>query len=219
MKGSVMTEAATLDESGTAPRLVLASASAARATMLRNAGLRFDCQPARIDEDSVKESLRADGATAEQLADTLAEMKAVKISTRLAADSPGAMVLGADQVLVCDGVWYDKPADRAAAADHLRSLRDRSHRLVSAAVLVHDGTRIWGATEHATLRMRPFSDAFLERYLDAAGPEVTLSVGAYRLEGLGAQLFSRIDGDYFTILGLPLLRLLDFLRSSRMIPA
>lgn len=201
-----------------APPLVLASASVIRATLLANAGLRFEQHPAGVDEDAAKASFRAAGASARELADSLAELKAAKVSAKLSRERPGILVLGADQVLVCDGVWYDKPVDRAAAARTLRSLRDRSHQLVSAAVLVRDGVRVWGAADHATLYMRPFSDLFLESYLDAAGDTVTESVGAYRLEGLGAQLFSRIDGDYFTILGLPLLRLLDFLRGSRVIP-
>lgn len=191
-----------------APPLVLASKSASRAALLAAAGLRFEQAPAGVDEDAVKASLKAEGARAGELADTLAELKAARVSPRFA----GALVLGADQVLECDGEWFDKPPDLPSARRQLLRLRDRTHQLHSAAVLLRDGERIWGRTEHATLRVRGFSDDFLDRYLDRAGARVLESVGAYQLEGPGVQLFSHIEGDFFTILGLPLLPLLDFLR-------
>ena len=201
---------------GDAPaRLVLASGSAARAEMLRRAGLDAEIMPAAVDEDGAKASLKAEGATAFELADTLAELKA----TRVSAQAPGAYVIGADQVLVLGDRWFDKPADRAEARMNLKALAGQSHQLVSAAVIVRDGQRIWGHADHATLLMRPLTESFIDAYLDAAGDAVLGSVGCYQLEGLGAQLFQRVDGDYFTILGMPLLPLLDFLRGHDFIPA
>jgi septum formation protein len=120
-------------------------------------------------------------------------------------------------MLECNGVWFDKPADRDHAAAHLAALSGRTHRLISSAVCVRDGARIWHHTAVATLTMRPLSRSFIDRYLEAAGPAVLRSVGAYQLEGLGAQLFSRIEGDYFTVLGLPLLPILAFLRDNQVI--
>ena len=125
---------------------------------------------------------------------------------------PGALVIGADQMLDCEGVWFDKPTGRDGAREQLKALRGRTHRLVSCAVIVRDGERIWHQIDRARLTMRNFSDAFLDEYLDSAGDDVLHSVGAYQLEGLGAQLFHRVDGDFFTILGLPLLPVLGFLR-------
>ncbi len=190
--------------------LILASASAARLSLLRAAGVAVESEPAAIDEDELKTSLRAAGATVTAAADALAELKAQKVSRR----HPGALVLGADQMLECDGRWFEKPLDRAAARAQLLALRGRAHRLVSSAVAVRDGARLWHRTEEAVLTMRPFSDAFLEAFLAAAGPGILQSVGAYRLEGSGAQIFAQIRGDYFAILGLPLLPLLDFLRAQ-----
>jgi septum formation protein len=183
--------------------------------MLRHAGLAFEQVAAAVDEGEVKQSMRADGADAAATAMALAELKAGRVSGR----RPGALVIGADQMLVCDGAWLDKPPDRAAAGAQLRALSGRSHRLISAACVFLDGERIWGRHEHATLLMRPLGEAFIERYLDAAGDAALGSVGGYQLEGLGAQLFSRVDGDVFVVLGLPLLALLDFLRGRGIVPA
>jgi septum formation protein len=183
--------------------------------MLTRAGLAFDVAPAAVDEEAIKASLKADGATAHHLADTLAELKAARIS----AQNPGAFVVGADQVLVMDQEWFDKPADRDEAHRNLQCLAGKSHQLVSAVVVLRDGARLWGHTDHATLLMRAMSEAFIDRYLDAAADAVLGSVGCYQLEGLGAQLFQRVDGDYFTILGMPLFPLLDFLRGHDFIPA
>ena len=194
--------------------IVLASASSARLAMLRQAGVPVDADPAAVDEAAVKESLRADGAGPDEVAVLLAEMKATQISRR----HPASLVIGADQMLDCNGVWFDKPPDRDHARAQLVSLRGREHTLITAAVGVRDGARLWHHTDRARLTMRPFSDDFLERYLDTAGDAVLQSVGAYQLEGPGAQLFARIEGDFFTILGLPLLPLLDWLRAQRILP-
>ena len=192
------------------PRLILASASPARLALLRGAGLLLDAIPAPIDEDAAKESLRVEGADAETLASALAELKAVAVSTR----HPGALVIGGDQVLELEGRMFDKPTNPAAARDQLLALRGRTHRLVSAAVLVRDGARLWHAARSVRMAMRDFSSDFLDAYIDAAGESVCGSVGAYRLEGIGAQMFERIEGDYFTVLGLPLLPLLEALRAQ-----
>lgn len=193
---------------GSGEVVVLASASPSRRALLTNAGVPIDVAPARIDEDEVKDALRAEGAAAAQAAETLAELKAQRAS----GQHPGRLVVGADQILTCDGDWFDKPRDQAEAAAHLARLAGRSHTLVTAASVVRDRTRIWHHTEEAHLSMRPLERDFIERYLDAVGDTACASVGAYQLEGLGAQLFARIEGDFFTILGLPLLPLLAFLR-------
>jgi septum formation protein len=194
--------------------LILASASRARATMLEAAGVPIEIVPARVDESELKLSLKAGGADAADVAIALAELKALQVSR----SRPGRLVLGADQMLDCEGDWCDKPADRADAAEQLRRLRGRRHRLTSAAVLARDGARIWHHAATAELRMRQFTDAFLEGYLDRAGAAVLGSVGAYQLEGRGAQMFERIDGDFFVILGLPLLPVLDILREQGVLP-
>jgi septum formation protein len=196
-------------------RLILASSSATRAAMLRNAGLAFEQIAAPVDEGELKRSMKAEGADAAETAMALAALKARRVSER----QPGALVVGADQMLVADGAWFDKPADRAVAKAQLMALAGKSHRLISAACVLLDGVRVWGRHEHATLLMRPFGEAFVDRYLDAAGAAALASVGAYQLEGLGAQLFQRVDGDFFVVLGLPLLALLDFLRGRGIVPA
>jgi len=189
-------------------RLVLASASQARAALLTAAGVVFDRDPAAVDEDAVKQDMRAGGAPAGEISEALAELKARQVCRRHA----GALVLGADQVLDLDGDILDKPRDLAEARDQLLRLRGRDHALVSSACVLIDGTRVWHATDRARLVMRPFGAAFLDGYLASAGETVLSSVGAYRLEGLGAQLFAAVEGSHFTVLGLPLLPLLEFLR-------
>ena len=192
----------------TDPILVLASASTARRDLLVNAGLDVIVDPAHVDEEAIKGSMAADGAGAVDVALSLARLKAHRISTR----HGGALVIGADQVLDLQGRWFDKPADMDHARGHLVALRGRTHKLVTAASVFRDGEQIWHHVETPELTMRDFSDGFLDDYLAQAGDSVLSSVGAYRLEGMGVQLFNRIEGDYFAILGLPLLALLDFLR-------
>lgn len=191
-----------------APLLVLASGSRTRAAMLEQAGVNAILDKPLVDEDEVKAAGRAEGVPADAVAETLAELKAQRITRR----HPGALVVGADQMLECEGRWFDKPADRAAARAQLLDLRGKTHRLVSCAVVVRDGERMWHKVDSARLTMRNFTEDFLDDYLDRVGDDVLHSVGAYQLEGLGAQLFQRVEGDFFTILGLPLLPLLGFLR-------
>ncbi|MBW8271183.1 Maf family nucleotide pyrophosphatase [Caldovatus sp. SYSU G05006] len=190
------------------PRLVLASASAARRALLAAAGLRFEVAAAAVDEDAIKAAARAEGVPAADTALLLAEAKA----RRVAAREPEALVIGADQMLVCEGRWFDKPADPEAARAQLRALRGRTHELVTAVVCWRGGGRVWQHVALPRLTMRNFSDAFLDAYLAREGEAVTASVGAYRLEGPGVQLFARIVGEHSSILGLPLLPLLEFLR-------
>lgn len=193
--------------------MILASASPIRAQMLRSAKVAVDVQPARVDEDAIKQAMRAENAPARDVADALAEVKALRISAKTSEE----LVLGADQVLVADNLLYDKPKDLTEARQHLVALRGTQHRLFSAAVLVRNGAPVWRFVGEARLTMRPFSDTFLDWYLHEMGDEALHSVGCYQLEGLGAQLFSRVEGDYHTILGLPLLEVLAILRQHGVI--
>lgn len=189
--------------------LILASGSHARAQVLREAGVVAELAPAAIDEAAVKAGMQAEGAPPRDVADMLAELKAQRVARR----HPDRLVLGADQVLVLDGTIFDKPADRAEARAQLQALRGQRHELLSAAVIFEGGAPVWRHIGRAMLTMRPFSDGFLDAYLDAEGELAMASVGAYRIEGLGAQLFARVDGDLFSIMGLPLLEVLGFLRT------
>ena len=195
--------------------LVLASASPARRAMLEAAGVALEVEPARVDEAALKAGLRAEGAPPRDQADALAELKALRVSAR----RPGRLVLGADQVLDLEGEALDKPADRAAARAQLERLSGRRHALVSAAVIAEDGQAVWRHVGRAELDMRPLGDAFIEGYLDRVGDAALASVGVYQAEGLGAQLFRRIGGDWFTVLGLPLLEVLAYLRTRGLLPA
>lgn len=197
-----------------APPLILASASPVRARLLREAGVPFMVEPAAVDEEEARRGLRAAGAAVADAATALAELKALAIARRHEA----ALVLGCDQILECDGEWLAKARDPEEARTQLRRLRGRGHRLVTAAVLLLAGARVWHRVETAQLWMRHFSDSFLEDYLAAAGDDAVQCVGGYRLEGLGIQLFARVEGDFFTILGLPLLSLLQALRDQGVLP-
>jgi septum formation protein len=190
------------------PRLVLASASQARRSVLEGAGLRFEVAVAAADEDAIKASARAEGLPPAEAALLLADAKARRIAMR----DTDALVIGADQLLVCEGRWFDKPPDVASARGHLRALRGRTHELVTAAVCWRHGGRVWQHVATPRLTMREISDAFLDAYLALEGEAVTSSVGAYRLEGPGVHLFARISGEHSAILGLPVLPLLHFLR-------
>ena len=184
--------------------LVLASQSAARRTTLLAAGIPIEVVPAALDEREVSEQ----ASNVHAVAPLLAREKALAV----AAGLPGRLVLGADQTLLLGEQQFTKPADRAAAREQLQALRGRSHELHSAVAITRDKTVVFEHQETARLTMRAFTDDFLERYLDAAGNAVTQSVGGYQAERLGIQLFERIEGDHFTILGLPLLALLQFFR-------
>lgn len=191
-----------------APRLVLASASAARRALLGAAGLRFEVCPAHVDEAALKQAARAGGLDADDAAVMLADAKALQVARR----DPEALVIACDQLLVCDGKWFDKPADGDEARAQLRALRGRSHILVTAA-LCRQGERLLSQdVARPRLTMRDFSDRFLEAYLALEAAHVTATVGAYRLEGPGLHLFASVEGEHAAILGLPLLGLLGFLR-------
>ena len=193
--------------------LVLASASPVRAWALKNAGLVFEIDPSDVDERFIKNEMDAKQASPKDVASKLAEHKALAVSQR----RPNTWIIGADQVLVFNNTIFDKPTNLQEAASHLCQFRGHSHDLISAVCVAYGNHPEWNYAETARLHMRDFSDGFLESYLGEAGESVVTSVGAYRLEGVGAQLFSRIEGDYFTVLGLPLLPLLNFLRSQGVI--
>ncbi len=192
--------------------IVLASASASRAALLRAAGVPFQITPSRVDEDEVK--ARMLGQTPDAVAQALARLKALTVS-----EGTAGLVIGADQTLELDGVLYDKPRDLAESRGRLKTLRGRSHSLHAAVAVAIGGEVVWSAFDAARLTMRAFSDDFLDAYLARQGEALTSSTGAYLLEGEGIQLFEAIEGDYFSILGLPLLVLLAFLRGAKALPA
>lgn len=190
-------------------RLILASSSASRARLLREAGVRFEVVPAHVDEAAFKEAARAEGLGALDVAMALAELKAGRISARF----PEALVIGADQMLVADGRWYDKPRDLAEARAQLLSLSGAREELPTAVVVAKEGGVIWRHLARPRIRLRSLTPGLIEAYLAAEPEEAVLSaVGAIRIEGPGIQLISAIEGDFFAILGLPLLPLLAFLR-------
>ena len=191
--------------------LVLASRSDIRGKILAAAGLRFEIRPSQIDERAVE--AKSGAADSAAVARHLARAKADVV----AASLPGRLVLGADQTLARGAKRFGKPADRAEAADQLRALRGRTHELHSALALVRDKEAMFTCVDTARLTMRDFSDRFLNDYLDMAGDAAMNSVGSYQLEGIGIHLFERVEGDYFTILGLPLLPLLNFMRQSKLV--
>ena len=189
--------------------VVLASKSAIRADLLKNAGLTVEIAPADVDERAIEAPAMARGASPADVAVLLAGAKALAVSRA----RPGAIVIGADQTLALGEERFSKPRDRDGARVHLSKLRGATHVLSSGAAIARDGAVLWTGVQDARLTMRTFSDAFLEAYLDRMGAVVTTTVGGYQLEGLGIQLFERIEGDTFTILGLPLLALLEGLRA------
>lgn len=187
--------------------LILASSSEIRAQLLRNAGLAVEACPARIDEDTIRPALEAEGASPRDIADALAEMKAAKVSAR----NPGQLVLGADQVLDFDGRIFAKPESPEAAEAHLMQLSGRQHRLHSALVVYRDGAPLWRHVGEVRLTMRPLSAEFIVAYVARNWSEIRWCVGCYQLEAEGVTLFSAVEGDYFSVLGLPLIPFLNWL--------
>ncbi len=189
-------------------KLLLASQSQARRQMLAAAGVPFETASAPLDEEEAKAGLAAAGFEPRDTAEMLAELKAKSV-----AAGPDVLVIGADQVLeLDDGTMLSKPGSKAEALAQLRRLSGATHYLHSAAVAVEGGERVWGDTETVAMDVRPLSEEFLQAYLDAEYEAVRFNVGAYRIEGMGAQLFEEVAGSHFAILGLPLLPLLDYLR-------
>jgi septum formation protein len=176
--------------------------------LLAAAGVGVQVSPVGVDEEEIRDSLAAEGAGVAAAAQALAELKAERCSAR----EPGAAVIGGDQILALEGRWFAKPSSVDEARAQLRSLRGRTHVLTTAVAVAREGKAVWRHVSPAKMTMREFTDAFLDRYLEAEGEAILGSVGGYRLEGRGAQLFSRVEGDYFAILGLPLLPLLAYLR-------
>lgn len=197
-------------------RVVLASQSASRRAMLAAAAIPFTAVSASVDEESAKAALLAEGLAPRDMADALAELKAVKVSSR----DGQALVLGCDSVVVLDdGSMLDKPRSREEAGAHLARMSGKRHDLVSAAVIAEGGRPVWRVVDRAKMHVRTLSDAFIQTYLDQEWPEIAGCVGCYRIEGPGAQLFTRIEGSQFTVLGLPLLQVLDYLRVRGVMPS
>ena len=196
-------------------RIILASGSQIRAQLLRNAGLEVETIPARIDEDAVRHALQAEDASPRDIADTLAELKAQKIAAR----HPDALVIGCDQVLAVGTDIMSKPADEAEVLAQLQRLRGNRHQLLSAAVIYAEGKPLWRHVGVVRLQMRDASDAYLQDYVARNWQSIRHSVGGYKLEEEGVRLFTRIDGDYFTVLGLPLLELLSYLTLRGTLPS
>ena len=196
-----------------APPVILASGSAARRALLQAAGITFTVRPAAVDETAIKTAMRTSGADAGEAAMALADAKAGRVR------DGAALVIGADQLLVCDGAWFDKPPDLPAARAQLLQLCGRRHELATAVTCWRGGRPVWRHLAHPALTMRAFSDAFLDAYLAAEGEALLSSVGGYRLEGPGAQLFDAVEGDHAAVLGLPLLPLLGFLRQHGVLRA
>lgn len=198
----------------TSQRLILASGSAIRAQILSEAGLAYEVISKPVDEAAIKDSMLSEGSRLRDIADALAEAKALRVSRT----EPG-FVIGADQIMVMDDKLFDKPPTIEAARERLKGMRGKSHKLMGAIVVCENGQAVWRHLSVTTLTVREFSDAFLDQYIEMEGESLTRSVGAYRFEGPGAHLFSKVEGDFFSILGLPLLPLLDYLRTRGVIPS
>lgn len=196
------------------PVIVLASASAVRTRILTAAGVPHDIVPADIDEAEVRDRLLAEDATHASIAEVLAELKALDVATDMAADR---IVLGADQVLSCEGELFEKPVGLEGVRGHLKRLMGKEHTLHSAVCAVLSGEVIWHHNSSARLRMRTLGEGFIENYVETVGESACQSVGAYEMEGMGPHLFSEIDGDFYDILGLPLLPVLEFLRNEEVV--
>lgn len=195
------------------PAIILASGSASRRALLRGAGVNAETVPPLVDEDSAKLAMRDEGLSVRDQAMQLAELKAQKVS----ASHPG-LVVGGDQMLALGDEAFDKPRDLDGARTHLRRLSGQAHTLETAIAIAEDGQLVWRHLARPKMTMRHLSDTFIEAYVETCGDALLTTVGAYQLEGRGAQLFSRIEGDYFSILGLPLLPLLDYLRTRGVLP-
>lgn len=195
--------------------LILASQSASRRAMLDAAGVSYRAIPARVDEDAVKSAMLGEGQSPRAIADALAELKAIKISQM----EPQALVLGSDSVISVEETLFDKPVSKEDAADHLRRFSGQAMTLHSAAVIAEGGKPVWRHVEKAVLHVRTLSEAFIAEYLDEEWPAISACVGCFRIEGPGVQLFSRIQGDHFTVLGMPLLPVLGYLRDRKVMPA
>jgi len=193
--------------------LILASASKSRSDLFKGAGLSIDCIPADLDENILKNKGLSEGWSVEETALSLAKAKADFVSQKFTQ----SLVIGCDQMMDCEGTWFDKPTSLLAAAEQLKFLRGKTHRLISAVCVTKNQECLWSHTQYADLEMRNFSDDFLDKYIKNVGEAALNTVGTYRLESIGVQLFSRIEGDYFTILGLPLLACLSYFRSKGII--
>jgi septum formation protein len=187
--------------------VTLASGSQIRRQILDGAGVIYDVEVSRLDEAAIKSAMLAENARPRDIADALAEAKAMKVSR----DRPG-LIIGADQVMVMDGTLYDKPKDLVQARARLLSMRGKPHYLMGAVVVCENGQAVWRHISKTTLYVRDFSENFLDEYLAAEGESILSAVGGYKFEGRGAQLFTKVEGDFFSILGLSLLPLLDYLR-------
>jgi len=192
----------------TIPNIILASGSKIRKDILSNAGINFEVIVKPIDEATIKEAMLADNAPLKDIADALAETKSVRVSQQNAG-----LVIGADQIMVMDNNLYDKPASLIEAKERLLLMRGKTHFLIGAVVISENGMAIWRYLSKTKLTMRDFSEEFIDDYIEKEGVSLLKSVGAYKFEGRGSQLFSDVKGDFFSILGLPLLPVLDFLRT------
>lgn len=187
--------------------IILASGSQIRRDILTGAGINFIVETKPVDEAAIKTAMLAEGSKPRDIADALAEAKAIKVSSMMSG-----LVIGADQIMVMDGHLFDKPKDMEEARSRLKSMRGKTHELIGAVVICENGSPVWRHASKTVLTVRSFTEEFLDAYLEAEGEGILSSVGAYKFEGRGAQLFSHVEGDFFSILGLSLLPVLDYLR-------